>query len=47
LRGQRAAAIEAAHRAEALAKLNSKRLLAVAEFYLAIEDANEAGRVAS
>jgi tetratricopeptide (TPR) repeat protein len=46
LRGQRAAAIEAAHQAEALAKLNPKRLLAVAEFYLAIEDANEAGRLA-
>jgi tetratricopeptide (TPR) repeat protein len=46
LRGQRAAAIEAAHQAEALAKLNPKRLLAVAEFYLAIEDANEAARLA-
>ena len=46
LRGQRAAAIEAAHQVEALAKLNPKRLLAVAEFYLAIEDANEAGRLA-
>ena len=46
LRGQRAAAIEAAHQVEALAKLNPKRLLAVTEFYLAIEDANEAGRVA-
>src|ERR1700730_10231349 len=46
VRGQRAAAIEAAHQAEALAKLNPKRLLAVAEFYLAIEDANEAGRLA-
>ena len=46
LRGQRAAAIEAAHQAEALAKLNPKRLLAVAEFYLSIEDANEAGRLA-
>ena len=46
LRGQRAAATEAAHQAEALAKLNPKRLLAVAEYYLAIEDANEAGRLA-
>ena len=46
LRGQRAAATEAAHQAEALAKLNPKRLLAVAEFYLAIEDANEASRLA-
>jgi tetratricopeptide (TPR) repeat protein len=46
LRGQRAAAIEAAHQAEALAKLNPKRLLALAEFYLAIEDAGEANRIA-
>ena len=46
VRGQRAAAIEAAHQAEALAKLNPKRLLAVTGFYLGIEDASEAGRVA-
>jgi tetratricopeptide (TPR) repeat protein len=46
LRGQRAAATEAAHQAEALARLNPKRLLAVAEYYLAIEDANEASRLA-
>jgi tetratricopeptide (TPR) repeat protein len=46
LRGQRAPAIEAAHQAEALAKLNPKRLAAVAGFYLLIEDANEAGRLA-
>jgi tetratricopeptide (TPR) repeat protein len=46
LRGQRAAAIEAAHQAEALAKLNPKRLAAVAGFYLLIEDANEATRLA-
>jgi tetratricopeptide (TPR) repeat protein len=46
VRGQRAAAIEAAHQAEALAKLNPKRLLAVTGFYLGIEDANEAGRLA-
>lgn len=46
VRGQRAEAIEAAHQAEALAKLNPKRLLAVAGFYLGIEDANEAGRLA-
>ena len=46
LRGQRAAAIEAAHQAEALAKLNPKRLAAVAGFYLLLEDANEAGRLA-
>lgn len=46
LRGQRAAATEAAHQAEALAKLNPRRLLAVAEYYLAVEDANEASRLA-
>jgi tetratricopeptide (TPR) repeat protein len=46
LRGQRAAAIESAHQAEALAKLNPKRLAAVAGFYLLIEDANEAARLA-
>lgn len=46
LRGQRDAALEAAHQAEALSKLNPKRLLAVAQFYLAIEDAGEAGRLA-
>lgn len=46
LRGQRAPAIEAAHQAETLAKLNSKRLLALAEFYLTIEEAGEANRIA-
>src|SRR6266403_1163685 len=46
LRGQRAAAIESAHQAEALAKLNPKRLAAVAGFYLVIEDVNEATRLA-
>jgi tetratricopeptide (TPR) repeat protein len=46
LRGQRAAAVEAAHQAEALAKLNPRRILAVAEFFLAIEDAKEANRLA-
>jgi tetratricopeptide (TPR) repeat protein len=46
LRGQSAAAVEAAHQAEALAKLNPKRLAAVAGFYLLVEDANEAGRLA-
>jgi tetratricopeptide (TPR) repeat protein len=46
LRGQRAAALEAAHQAEALAKLNPKRLAAVVGFYLLVEDANEAGRLA-
>lgn len=46
LRGQRGAAIEAARQAETMAKENPKRLAAVAGFYLVIEDANEAGRVA-
>jgi tetratricopeptide (TPR) repeat protein len=45
-RGQHDAAIEFAHQAEALAKLNPKRLAAVAGFYLAIEDAKEAARLA-
>lgn len=45
-RGQRAAAIEFAHQAEALAKLNPRRLAAVAGFYLAIEDTKEAARLA-
>ncbi len=46
LRGQREAAIESAHQAETLARGNPKRLAAVAGFYLAMEDANEAGRLA-
>jgi tetratricopeptide (TPR) repeat protein len=46
LRGQSAAAIESAHQAEALAKLNPKRLAAVAGFYLMIENVNEATRLA-
>jgi tetratricopeptide (TPR) repeat protein len=46
LRGQRGPATEAAHQAEALAKLNPRRLLALVEFYLTIEDAGEAGRLA-
>ena len=46
LRGQRGPATEAAHRAEALAKLNPRRLLALVEFYLTIEDAGEANRIA-
>jgi uncharacterized membrane protein YgcG/tetratricopeptide (TPR) repeat protein len=45
LRGQRAAATDAAHQVEALAKLNPKRLLAVTEFFLAIENAAEANRL--
>jgi tetratricopeptide (TPR) repeat protein len=46
VRGQRDAAVDAAHQAEALAKLNPKRLVAVVQFYLAIEDAGEANRIA-
>jgi tetratricopeptide (TPR) repeat protein len=46
LRGQRDAAIEAARRAEVLAKLIPNRLLALAQFYLGIENATEANRLA-
>ncbi len=46
LHGQRAAAIEMAQQAEALAKQNPKRLAAVAGFYLVIDDASEATRLA-
>jgi tetratricopeptide (TPR) repeat protein len=46
LRGQRGAALEAARRVEALAKLNPARLLAVTQFYLGIEDVKEANRLA-
>jgi tetratricopeptide (TPR) repeat protein len=46
LRGQRQAALEAARRVEALAKLNPARLLAVTQFYLGIEDVKEANRLA-
>jgi tetratricopeptide (TPR) repeat protein len=46
VRGQRTAALEAAHQAEGLAKLIPARLLAVTQFYLAIEDAREANRLA-
>jgi tetratricopeptide (TPR) repeat protein len=46
VRGQRTAATDAAHLAEALAKLNPKRLLVLVEFDLAIEDAAEANRLA-
>lgn len=45
-RGQRDAAFEMAHQAEGLAKPRAKRLLALAEFYLAVENADEAGRLA-
>ena len=46
LRGQREAALDAARRVEALAKLNPTRLLAVTQFYLGIEDVREANRLA-
>jgi tetratricopeptide (TPR) repeat protein len=46
LRGQRAAAIDSAHAIEALVRLNPKRLLALASFYLALEDVGEATRIA-
>ena len=46
LRGERAAAVEAARLVEAKVKDDPKRLLAVAGFYLRIEDADEAARVA-
>jgi tetratricopeptide (TPR) repeat protein len=46
LRGQRAAAIDSAHAIEALVRLNPKRLLALASFYLALEDVAEATRIA-
>lgn len=45
-RGQRDAAFEMARQAEVLAKPKAKRLLALAEFYLAVEQADEAGRLA-
>jgi tetratricopeptide (TPR) repeat protein len=45
-RGMRDAAFETARQAEALAKPKAKRLLALAEFYLAVENADEAGRLA-
>jgi tetratricopeptide (TPR) repeat protein len=45
-RGQRDAAFEMARLAEGLAKPKAKRLLALAEFYLAVENADEAARLA-
>ena len=44
--GQRDAANESARLAEALAKGNAKRLLALAEFYINIENAKDAARLA-
>jgi tetratricopeptide (TPR) repeat protein len=46
MRGQRDAAFEIARQAEATAKSNPKRLLALTEFYLSIENAAEASRLA-
>lgn len=46
LRAQRDAAYQTARRAEVMAKLNPNRLLALAQFYLSIEDATEANRLA-
>ncbi len=45
-RGQRDAAYETARQVEAAAKGSAKRLLALEEFYLAIENPTEAGRLA-
>ena len=46
LRGQREAAFQAARQLETLANGNGKRLLLVAQFYVSIENADEAGRLA-
>jgi predicted Zn-dependent protease len=46
VRGQRDAAMSAAHQAEALAKLSARRLAALTQFYLTIEDPSEANRLA-
>jgi uncharacterized membrane protein YgcG/tetratricopeptide (TPR) repeat protein len=46
LRNQRDAAFEIARQAESMAKSNPKRLLALAEFYLSIENPAEAARLA-
>src|SRR5262249_26541735 len=45
-RGQRDAAYELARQAEGLAKSKATRLVALAQFYLAIENADESGRLA-
>ncbi|HUQ30958.1 MAG TPA: TPM domain-containing protein [Pyrinomonadaceae bacterium] len=45
LRNQRAAAFDTAHRIEARVKDDPKRLLALAGFFLSIEDADEAARL--
>ena len=46
VRGQRNAALDSARAIEALVRVNPKRLLALASFYLAIEDVGEATRIA-
>jgi tetratricopeptide (TPR) repeat protein len=46
LRDQRDAAYEMARQAETLAQGNARRLVAVVEFYLAVENPFEAGRIA-
>jgi Tfp pilus assembly protein PilF len=46
VRGERAASVETAHLVEDKVKDDPKRLLAVADFYLGIEDADDAARVA-
>jgi tetratricopeptide (TPR) repeat protein len=46
MRGERDAAFEITRQAEAMAKSNPKRLLALTEFYLSIENAAEASRLA-
>ena len=38
--------MQAARQAEALAQLNARRLVALTQFYVTIEDANEANRLA-
>jgi len=46
MRGQRDAAFEIARQAEGMAKTNPRRLLALTDFYLSIENAAEASRLA-
>jgi uncharacterized membrane protein YgcG/tetratricopeptide (TPR) repeat protein len=46
VRGERASAVETAHLIEEKVKDNQKRLLALADFYLGIESADDAARVA-
>ncbi|HEV7857078.1 MAG TPA: TPM domain-containing protein [Pyrinomonadaceae bacterium] len=46
VRGERAASVETAHLVEDKVKDDPKRLLAVADFYLSIEDAEDAARIA-